>query len=181
MADAELSIRCEALRKTYDDDEIIAVAGLDLEVRMGECFGLLGPNGAGKTTTCEILEGLLPATSGTVGRILGRRWETHERWLRERLGVSLQQTHLPDKLTVRETVQLFRSFFTNGRAVDATIDLVALREKEQREVRHAGVGRAAPAPRRRVRASSAIRSSSSSTSRRRGSIRSRDACSGTSF
>ena len=125
----ELSIRCEQLRKTYDDDEVVAVAGLDLEVRVGECFGLLGPNGAGKTTTCEILEGLLPPTSGTV-EILGRRWETDERWLRERLGVSLQQTHLPDKLTIRETIELFRSFFVKGRDVESTIDLVALREKE---------------------------------------------------
>lgn len=129
MADHELSIRCVELRKTYDDDEVVAVAGLDLEVRVGECFGLLGPNGAGKTTTCEILEGLLPATSGTV-EILGKRWETDERWLRERLGVSLQQTHLPDKLTIRETIELFRSFFVKGRDVDSTIDLVALREKE---------------------------------------------------
>ncbi|MFO0736089.1 MAG: ABC transporter ATP-binding protein [Labilithrix sp.] len=129
MADQGLSIRCEQLRKTYDDDEVVAVAGLDLEVREGECFGLLGPNGAGKTTTCEILEGLLPATSGTV-EILGKRWETDERWLRERLGVSLQQTHLPDKLTIRETIELFRSFFVKGRDVDSTIDLVALREKE---------------------------------------------------
>lgn len=129
MAEQGLSIRCEQLRKTYDDDEIVAVAGLDLDVREGECFGLLGPNGAGKTTTCEILEGLLMPTSGTV-EILGRRWETDERWLRERLGVSLQHTYLPDKLTVRETVQLFRSFFVTGRDVDVTIDLVALREKE---------------------------------------------------
>lgn len=129
MADAGVSIRCEALRKTYDDGEIVAVAGIDLEVRVGECFGLLGPNGAGKTTTCEILEGLLAPTSGTV-EILGKRWETDERWLRERLGVSLQETHLPDKLTVRETIQLFRSFYVKGREVDATIDLVALREKE---------------------------------------------------
>jgi ABC-2 type transport system ATP-binding protein len=126
-ARAELSIRCRGLKKTYDD--VVAVDGLDLEVRVGECFGLLGPNGAGKTTTVEILEGLLLPSGGTV-EILGRRWETDERWLRERLGVSLQQTNLPDKLTVRETITLFRSFFIEGRDVDATIDLVALREKE---------------------------------------------------
>jgi ABC-2 type transport system ATP-binding protein len=126
-ASTELSIRCKDLRKAYED--LVAVDGLDLEVRVGECFGLLGPNGAGKTTTVEILEGLLPPSGGTV-EILGRRWETDERWLRERLGVSLQQTNLPDKLTVRETIKLFRSFFTEGRDVDATIDLVALREKE---------------------------------------------------
>ena len=122
------SIRCVGLRKTYDDD-LVAVDGLDLEVPRGECFGLLGPNGAGKTTTVEILEGLLTASEGTV-EILGKTWEKDERWLRERLGVSLQETHLPDKLTVRETIALFRSFFTRGREVDEAIDLVALHEKE---------------------------------------------------
>ena len=124
----EVSIRCKGLRKTYEDG-VVAVDGLDLEVRRGECFGLLGPNGAGKTTTVEILEGLLEPSGGEV-EILGRRWETDERWLRERIGVSLQETHLPDKLTVRETLELFRSFFVEGRDIDATIDLVALREKE---------------------------------------------------
>src|SRR4051812_1647092 len=124
---AQLSIRCKGLQKHYGD--VIAVDGLDLEVRPGECFGLLGPNGAGKTTTVEILEGLLAPTGGEV-EILGRRWEKDETWLRERLGVSLQQTNLPERLTVRETIQLFRSFFVSGRDVDPTIDLVALREKE---------------------------------------------------
>ncbi|MBN9164408.1 MAG: ATP-binding cassette domain-containing protein, partial [Myxococcales bacterium] len=111
-ARTELSIRCKGLQKSYED--VVAVDGLDLEVRVGECFGLLGPNGAGKTTTVEILEGLLQPSGGTV-EILGHRWETDERWLRERLGVSLQQTNLPDKLTVRETIKLFRSFFIEGR------------------------------------------------------------------
>jgi ABC-2 type transport system ATP-binding protein len=124
----ELAIRCKGLRKTYDED-VIAVDGLDLDVRAGECFGLLGPNGAGKTTTVEILEGLLEPSAGAV-EILGRTWKNDERWLRERLGVSLQQTYLPDKLTVRETMQLFRSFFSEGREVDAAIDLVLLRDEE---------------------------------------------------
>jgi ABC-2 type transport system ATP-binding protein len=125
---ATAAIRCKGLRKEYRD--VIAVDGLDLEVKRGECFGLLGPNGAGKTTTVEILEGLLEPSGGEV-EILGRRWEKDEGWLRERLGVSLQHTYLPEKLTVRETIQLFRSFFADGRSVDATIDLVALREKEK--------------------------------------------------
>jgi ABC-2 type transport system ATP-binding protein len=123
----ELAVRCRNLVKRYAD--VIAVDGLDLEVRRGECFGLLGPNGAGKTTTVEILEGLLEPTGGEV-EILGRRWATDEAWLRERLGVSLQQTFLPERLTVREVLALFRSLFTHGRDVDAAIDLVALREKE---------------------------------------------------
>jgi ABC-2 type transport system ATP-binding protein len=122
----ELAVRCRDLVKRYAD--VTAVNGLDLEVRTGECFGLLGPNGAGKTTTVEILEGLLAPTSGDV-EILGRRWATDEDWLREQLGVSLQQTFLPERLTVREILALFRSLVARGRDVDDAIDLVALRDK----------------------------------------------------
>jgi ABC-2 type transport system ATP-binding protein len=121
-----LAIRCRGLVKRYD--EVTAVDGLDLEVRAGECFGLLGPNGAGKTTTCEILEGLNSPTAGEV-EVLGLRWDRAERELRERIGVSLQETHLPDRLSVEEVALLFRSFFVRGRAVDEVLDLVGLREK----------------------------------------------------
>jgi len=127
MNEPELAVRCRDLVKRYSD--LAAVDGLDLDVRRGECFGLLGPNGAGKTTTVEILEGLLEPTSGEV-EILGRRWKTDEAWLRQRLGVSLQETFLPERLTVREILALFRSLFETGRDVDSAIDLVALREKE---------------------------------------------------
>jgi ABC-2 type transport system ATP-binding protein len=123
---APAAIACRGLVKRYD--KLTAVDGLDLEVRAGECFGLLGPNGAGKTTTVEILEGILAPTSGEV-EVLGRRWDSDDRWLRERLGISLQETHLTDKLTVRETLRVFRSFYARGRDVDALIDLVALGEK----------------------------------------------------
>jgi ABC-2 type transport system ATP-binding protein len=122
----DLAIRCRSLVKKYD--EVTAVDGLDLEVRAGECFGLLGPNGAGKTTTCEILEGLDSPTSGDV-EILGMRWEREERELRQRIGVSLQETHLPERLAVEEVTLLFRSFFRSGRTVDEVLDLVGLREK----------------------------------------------------
>jgi ABC-2 type transport system ATP-binding protein len=107
---------------------VVAVAGLDLEVRRGECFGLLGPNGAGKTTTLEILEGLLEPTAGEV-EVLGKRWGSDEAWLRQRLGISLQETHLQDKLTVEETLTLFRSFYAKGREVDATLKVVELEDK----------------------------------------------------
>ena len=127
MPEPELAVRCRDLVKRYAD--VTAVDGLDLEVRRGECFGLLGPNGAGKTTTVEILEGLLEPTSGEV-EILGRRWKTDEGWLRQQLGVSLQETFLPERLTVREILALFRSLFERGRDVDAAIELVALRDKE---------------------------------------------------
>jgi ABC-2 type transport system ATP-binding protein len=122
----DLAIACRGLVKQYDD--VTAVDGLDLEVRKGECFGLLGPNGAGKTTTCEILEGLNSPTAGEV-EVLGQRWERDERELRERIGVSLQETHLPDRLSVAEVALLFRSFFRSGRSVDEVLDLVGLREK----------------------------------------------------
>ena len=106
----------------------IALDGLDLEVHVGECFGLLGPNGAGKTTTVEILEGLLDPTAGEV-EVLGMKWSSDERALRERLGVSLQETHLPDRLAVREILGLFRSFFERGRDPDEVLRAVSLVEK----------------------------------------------------
>ena len=114
------------LRKAYGD--VVAVDGLDLEVRPGECFGLLGPNGAGKTTTIEICEGLTEPDGGEVV-ILGRRWGTDDRELRELLGISLQETQFAEKLTVAETVRLFRSFYPRGPAAGEVIDLVQLAEK----------------------------------------------------
>ncbi|HEY4012605.1 MAG TPA: ABC transporter ATP-binding protein [Polyangiaceae bacterium] len=121
------AVRCRGLVKRYPGG-VTAVDGLDLEVRAGECFGLLGPNGAGKTTTVEILEGLLDATAGDV-EVLGERWTAGERALRERIGVSLQQTQLPDRLTVRELLVMFRSFFAKGRDPEDLLRVVALEEK----------------------------------------------------
>src|SRR5439155_13252370 len=107
---------------------VTAVDGLDLDVRTGECFGLLGHNGAGKTTTVEICEGLTDPTGGEV-EVLGLRWSTNERELRQRLGISLQETHLPDRLKVRETLQLFRSFYARGHDPDEVMKIVELQEK----------------------------------------------------
>jgi ABC-2 type transport system ATP-binding protein len=117
------------LVKRYQGD-VLAVDGLDLEVKTGECFGLLGPNGAGKTTTVEILEGLLEPTAGEV-EVLGMKWRTDERALRERVGVSLQQTHLPEKLAVEEILTLFRSFFARGISVEEALATVSLEEKRR--------------------------------------------------
>jgi ABC-2 type transport system ATP-binding protein len=124
------AIRCRGLRKQYParPAPVDAVNGLDLEVRAGECFGLLGPNGAGKTTTIEILEGLLSATAGEV-EVLGMRWGENDAGLRQRLGISLQETRLSDKQTVRETLTLFRSFYQQGLTPDAAIEQVQLGEK----------------------------------------------------
>jgi ABC-2 type transport system ATP-binding protein len=114
--------------------DVTAVNGLDLEVFSGECFGLLGPNGAGKTTTVEILEGLTPSDDGTV-ELLGQRWTKGDnRALRERIGVQLQETQLAEKVTVAETLRLFRSFYQRGHNVDEVIHTVALEEKRDARV-----------------------------------------------
>lgn len=124
------AIRCTQLVKRYAD--VVAVAGLDLVVEQGECFGLLGPNGAGKTTTIEILEGLTPPDGGDI-EVLGLRWSEGPagRALRERLGIQLQETQFGEKLTVEETVRLFRSFYRQGHDVDDVLKLVALEEKRR--------------------------------------------------
>lgn len=121
------AIECRDLRKTYDG-KVEAVRGLNLEILVGECFGLLGPNGAGKTTTIEILEGLLDATSGQV-TILGHTWKENSPELRERLGISLQETRLSEKLTVRETIELFASFYRHPRPSEEVLDALQLGEK----------------------------------------------------
>src|SRR5215510_771852 len=126
-----LALSVRELRKHYAD--VRAVDGLDLSIGTGECFGLLGPNGAGKTTTIEICEGLLAPDSGDV-EILGLRWRSHERELRERLGIQLQETQLTEKLTVEETVRLFRSFYPRGRSIDDVIAMVQLDEKRDARV-----------------------------------------------
>jgi len=121
-----VALRCRQLRKRYGD--VVAVDGLDLEVRRGECFGLLGPNGAGKTTTIEILEGLLAPDGGEV-EVLGRRWDRDAQELRQRIGIQLQETQLSEKLSVVEILRLFRSFYRTGRRVEDVLALVELESK----------------------------------------------------
>jgi ABC-2 type transport system ATP-binding protein len=122
-----VAIRCSQLYKSYDN-KVEAVRGLDLEVQVGVCFGMLGPNGAGKTTTIEILEGLLEPTAGVV-EILGRQWGKQDLELRQLLGICLQETRLPEKLTVLEILRLFRSFYSSGRDPREVMEKVALVEK----------------------------------------------------
>jgi ABC-2 type transport system ATP-binding protein len=125
------ALRIRNLRKTYKD--VVAVDGLDLDVPAGECFGLLGPNGAGKTTTIEICEGLTAPDSGDV-EVLGLHWKSDAHELRQRLGIQLQDTQLSEKLTVLETLCLFRSFYHQGPAADKIIGLVQLEEKRNSRI-----------------------------------------------
>jgi ABC-2 type transport system ATP-binding protein len=126
-----LALEVRDLKKRFGS--VTAVNGLDLAVPAGECFGLLGPNGAGKTTTIEICEGLLAPDSGDV-IVLGRRWNGDERALRERLGIQLQETQFSEKVTVEETIALFRSFFRSGPTVDEVLGFVQLDEKRKARV-----------------------------------------------
>jgi ABC-2 type transport system ATP-binding protein len=124
-----IAFKCRGLVKRYED--VTAVDGLDLEVRHKECFGLLGPNGAGKTTTAEMLEGLIIPDKGSV-EVLGETWGgMNDRRLRERMGVALQETRLTERITVEESIRLFRSFYKRGRDVEDVMDLLGLTEKRK--------------------------------------------------
>jgi ABC-2 type transport system ATP-binding protein len=146
-----LAIRCSNLVKRYDGrPPVEAVRGLNLEVERGECFGLLGPNGAGKTTTIEILEGLLAPTSGEV-EVLGLRWGRSDNEIRQRIGISLQETRLSEKLTVLETLTLFRSFYRHGIDPEVAVARVSLEEKS-----HAMVGKLSGGQKQRLAVACAL-------------------------
>jgi ABC-2 type transport system ATP-binding protein len=132
MPPSTTTLWCRGLVKRYG--QVTALAGLDLEVRAGECFGLLGPNGAGKTTTVEIFEGLRQADEGEV-RVLGDTWHGNNLALRTRLGIQLQETKFSDKLRVSEVMALFRSFYPRGYEIGELLALVGLEEKARAHVR----------------------------------------------
>ena len=121
------AIYVRGLRKSYDGFE--AVKGIDFEVQAGEVFGLLGPNGAGKTTTVEILEGIRPRSSGEV-RVLNFDPDRQKNTLKDRIGVCLQATNLPDKIKVREAMSLFAAFYTRTVDGDALLKRLQLWEKK---------------------------------------------------
>ncbi len=114
------------LRKQFP--KVLAVAGVDLNVGAGEVFGLLGPNGAGKTTTLEMIEGLTPADAGEIA-ICGLNWRQHAQQIRARIGVQLQATSLYNKITPREALQLFGSYYPKRRETQELLELVQLEEK----------------------------------------------------
>ncbi|HKD20304.1 MAG TPA: ABC transporter ATP-binding protein [Thermoanaerobaculia bacterium] len=148
VATSPAAIACSGLVKSFGD--VTAVAGLDLAVSPGECFGLLGPNGAGKTTTIEILEGLTRPDAGEV-TILGKHWGSHERELRARIGISLQETRFHDKLTVFETLELFRALYPSGRDPERLLSDMSLEEK-----RDARVGKLSGGQRQRLAVACAL-------------------------
>jgi len=137
VSSSQVALSCVGVVKRYGS--VIAVNGLDLKVLRGECFGLLGPNGAGKTTTIEILEGLLAADAGEV-EVLGQRWDRDATALRARLGIQLQETQLAEKLTVAETMRVFRSFYPRGPSVDELLDTVELASKKDSWVKNLSGG-----------------------------------------
>jgi len=125
-------IYVEALHKSYGP--VQAIRGIDFEVHAGEVFGLLGPNGAGKTSTVEILEGIRPKSSGEV-RVLGFDPDKQKTLLKDQIGVCLQATNLPEKITVKEALDLFASFYSRTTSSDTLINRLQLTEK-----RDAGYG-----------------------------------------
>ena len=124
----EPALRIQGLRKAFP--KVVAVAGVDLEVARGEVFGLLGPNGAGKTTTLEMIEGLTPPDAGTID-ILGRSWKREGREIRARIGVQLQSTSLFNKITVREALDLYGTYYPRARSTAELLDLVQLNDKAE--------------------------------------------------
>ncbi len=122
----ELALRVRGLKKQYP--KVLAVAGVDLEVRRGEVFGLLGPNGAGKTTTLEMIEGLTDSDEGEM-EILGLNWKHDGSEIRSRIGVQLQSTSLFNKITPREALTLYAGYYPKARTADDLLELVQLTEK----------------------------------------------------
>jgi ABC-2 type transport system ATP-binding protein len=134
------AIECRALTKTWPcKPPVEAVRGIDLVVEQGICFGVLGPNGAGKTTTIEICEGLQTATSGEA-RVLGLSWNSQAAEIREQIGISLQETRLSEKMTVLETLRLFRCFYQTGSNPEDVLARVSLTEKQNARIKELSGG-----------------------------------------
>jgi ABC-2 type transport system ATP-binding protein len=136
-SDPHAPIAARGIVKRYGD--LTAVDGIDITVERGACLGLLGPNGAGKTTSIEMLEGLLVPDAGEI-RVLGMAWDGNGDAIRQRIGVQLQETRLPDKLTVTEILTLFRSFYDDGHEPGEVLEVVGLTEKRNTRTVHLSGG-----------------------------------------
>lgn len=123
---SNLALRVRGLRKQFP--KVLAVDGVDLDVKRGEIFGVLGPNGAGKTTTLEMIEGLTPMDAGEI-EILGLNWRDKGTEIRARIGVQLQSTSLFNKITPREALDLYGGYYPKARPTSELLELVQLQEK----------------------------------------------------
>ncbi len=132
-----IAIKAEALTKSYGD--VIALAGVDLEVASGEVVAILGPNGAGKTTTVEILEGYRRPDSGNV-EVLGSNPTDAGAALKQRIGIVLQEAGFEDELTVRESLAHLWRAYDNPREVDDVIHTVGLEEKADERIKRLSGG-----------------------------------------
>ncbi len=115
------------LKKQYPG--VNAVDGVSFSIQKGTCFGLLGPNGAGKTTTIEIIEGIKKATSG---KILYKNKKPDKDFY-SRIGIQFQNTELPQFLTVKETLNLFRNFYHHKANLDHLIQICQLEDILKRD------------------------------------------------
>ena len=132
ISTTETTISLRHVHKKFKN--VHAVNDISLDIERGEYVALLGPNGAGKTTLVEMIEGLQKPDSGQI-MVLGKEWAKHERFLRDRMGIALQETRLIDKLTVLETLNLFASFYGKGKDLSRDIlNMLDLPEKQNSTV-----------------------------------------------
>ena len=124
----EVAISIQNVTKRFKS--IVAVNDLSIDIPKGEFIGLLGPNGAGKTTLIEMIEGIQKPDSGQIS-IMGKNWQKHEKFLRGKIGLALQETRFTDKLTVFETLKLFGSFHSlKSGNIKEILELVQLDKKQ---------------------------------------------------
>lgn len=129
------------VRQVYKSFKTVrAVSGVNLQILNGQFVALLGPNGAGKTTLVEMIEGIQKPDRGEI-LIMGKKWHGHKDQLHRLIGISLQETHFIDKLTVQETLRLFASFYDlQPRRVAEIIDIIDLSDKRKSYVVHLSGG-----------------------------------------
>lgn len=123
------AVELEGVTKKFK--ELVAVDNLSITIPSGQFLALLGPNGAGKTTLVEMIEGIQKPTNGKI-RLFGLNWHHHQAQLHRKIGISFQETHFIDKLTARETLSLFASFYNlENKRVEEILHLVGLSEKRK--------------------------------------------------